>query len=322
MKCGLSCSASTKINFSELITLLHNTKAHTYSGSIESEIRELTNKLKDGLDIFVASVALDILRLLHILLLLLTETEHDLRKLRVRNYYQKPMFRARIHQCCASAESNPGNPGKLRKLQEKDFLASDQCSGSVTFRYGSGWGSGSGSCSFRKWPSRWQQNKFFSKFLSFFIFDSLKILHHSSKKKVIKKSQNIIKNFLHFFSCCWKDSDPYKKIENPDADPEGQKTYESYEFLTAPDTALRTTIQQGRWRSLWLIPFVLVTDSGSGTQGCFRIRIQTESGARRRFFLLNPDPTNTLKIKFENFLLWALLVVRLAWIPYGSETLE
>ncbi len=54
-------------------------------------------------------------------------------------------------------------------------------------------GSGSGSCSFRQWPSRRQPNFFFSrKFLCLFLFED------SSKIKILKKSQNSrFKVFLH-----------------------------------------------------------------------------------------------------------------------------
>jgi hypothetical protein len=90
------------------------------------EIRKLTNKLKDGLDILVASVALDILGLFHILLLLLAEKGQDLKKLRVRNYNQKPMFMARIHECCARAEPNPGNSGKLGENYKRRTSCSRQ----------------------------------------------------------------------------------------------------------------------------------------------------------------------------------------------------
>ncbi len=52
-----------------------------------------------------------------------------------------------------------------------------------------GFGSGSSSCPFRQRPSRCQQKNFLS--LNFRAYSFLKVhLHHSSKIKVIKKSQN------------------------------------------------------------------------------------------------------------------------------------
>jgi hypothetical protein len=48
----------------------------------------------------------------------------------------------------------------------------NQCSGSVIFWYNSGCGSRSGSCCFRQWPSRCQQNIIFSpNFFCLFVFE-------------------------------------------------------------------------------------------------------------------------------------------------------
>jgi hypothetical protein len=65
---------------------------------------------------------------------------------------------------------------------------------------GSGSGSGSGSCSFRQWPSRGQKNYFLSS--SFNAYSLLKVhLHHSSKIKSHKKSQNRRNQGFSSFFC-------------------------------------------------------------------------------------------------------------------------
>ncbi len=51
----------------------------------------------------------------------------------------------------------------------RDILVPFRIRGSVPLTYGSGFGSGSWSCFFRQWPSRWQQKIFFfsSKFFAY-----------------------------------------------------------------------------------------------------------------------------------------------------------
>ncbi len=96
----------------------------------------------------------------------------------------------------------------LEKFSAK-FQMGNQCSWSKTFWGGSGSGSsdpcfwlmdpdpepGSGSCYFRHWPSRWQQNTIFSAYYF------LKVhLHHFSKIKSQKESQNIRnQGFSYYF---------------------------------------------------------------------------------------------------------------------------
>ncbi len=105
-----------------------------------------------------------------------------------------------FQNCNASREGSAAPAAHWRKeeAQGEIFVISSvflflygQCSGSVTFWYGSvslplSNGSGSGSCSFRQWPSRCQQ-KMFIIFVSYF----LKVHWHPSWRwKVIKKSKN------------------------------------------------------------------------------------------------------------------------------------
>ncbi len=71
---------------------------------------------------------------------------------------------------------------------------------------------GSGSCSFRQWPSRSQQKQFV--FLQVFI--RIPYWRYSyiflQRWKVIERSQNRRNKsfFLHFLACWWKDPDPDK----------------------------------------------------------------------------------------------------------------
>ncbi len=102
----------------------------------------------------------------------------------------------------------------------------------MTFCYGSGIlgsvplasGSGSGSCSFRQWPSRCQQ-KLFS--LRFFAYYFLKIhLYNSSQIKSHKMSQNSRNlGFLTLFAWWWKDLDRDPNLWLTDLG--GPKTYGS-----------------------------------------------------------------------------------------------
>ncbi len=76
-----------------------------------------------------------------------------------------------------------------------------QCCGSMTFWCGSGYmflTNRSGSCYFRHWPSRRQQKTNLNKFSAYYF---LKVhLHHFSKIKVPKKSQNSRnQNFPYYF---------------------------------------------------------------------------------------------------------------------------
>ncbi len=121
---------------------------------------------------------------------------------------------------------------------EKSSLCLMQCSGSVTFWYGSGfrsmdhsytYGSGSRSCSFRRWLLRFQQKIIFFNFFGLLlsvgsfasVFKDKKSLrgHWTSENKFFKK-------FFIFFWLVdgrWKDPDPYKIITDPD--PGGPKKH-------------------------------------------------------------------------------------------------
>ncbi len=103
-------------------------------------------------------------------------------------------------------------------------FGTDPDRGSISIINGSGFGSGS--CYFRQSSSRCQHKGFLlislrSTFTSFF------------KNKVIKRSQTVgINVFLNIFA--WeKDPDPYLWLMDPDADPEGPKTYGSYGSASA-----------------------------------------------------------------------------------------
>ncbi len=90
----------------------------------------------------------------------------------------------------------------------------NQCCGSVTFWYGSG----SGSCYFRQWPTRWQQKIHF--FLRFFANYS----EATFTSKVIKKSQNRRnQGFRTIFAWWWKDPDPDPNLVLMDPDLGGPK---------------------------------------------------------------------------------------------------
>ncbi len=94
-----------------------------------------------------------------------------------------------------------------------------RCCGPVTFWYisGSRSGSGSGSCYFRQWPSRWQLKiNNFNKFFCLLLFEATLISFF--KDKVIKRSKTVpIKVFLTIFAWWQKDPelDPYLKLMDP-----------------------------------------------------------------------------------------------------------
>jgi hypothetical protein len=87
---------------------------------------------------------------------------------------------------------------KITESNRKKSQSINQCCGSVKFWYGygsvsltngaelgSGFGSGSGSCYFHQWPSRWQLT------VIFFAYYFLKLhLHHFSK---IKRHKEVTK---------------------------------------------------------------------------------------------------------------------------------
>ncbi len=93
-------------------------------------------------------------------------------------------------------------------------IAAPQCSGSVTFWYRSG----SGSCSFLQWLSRCQK-MFFSCFFCLLLSEGTLSSFFKDKKLARTHKTVVIKVFLNFFACWWKDPDPdpYKRIRNREA---------------------------------------------------------------------------------------------------------
>jgi hypothetical protein len=95
--------------------------------------------------------------------------------------------------------------------------------GSVPLTNGSGFASvGSGSSSFRQWPSRHQPRIMFSLFLLTTFQDTF-TLYHSSKIKSQKRSHKTveIKVFLTIVAWWWNGPDPYLWLTYPDPDPGG-----------------------------------------------------------------------------------------------------
>ncbi len=94
---------------------------------------------------------------------------------------------------------------KMKRMIRICIKVKRECSGSVTFWYGSvplTNGSGSGSCSFRQWPSRRQQKIFFSNFSAdlflryiYIIFQRLNVSHKTVE----------ITFFLTIFAWWWED---------------------------------------------------------------------------------------------------------------------
>ncbi len=107
-------------------------------------------------------------------------------------------------------------PKRVSNFFIADLFKFYSVSVSVTF-----WcGSGSGSCSFRLWPSRRQQIK---KKKYFLLITFWRYIYITLRNKMSQNSRN--KGFS-LFVWWWKDLDPFLWLTDPD--PGGPKTYGSY----------------------------------------------------------------------------------------------